>query len=195
MKFGVSQIASGAEKKATMKMLRNLMLAQLVWFIFCSGILFSQQSNISEHQRNVSNCRNGWETCDRSQLTDAEVTALAVADHRRNVSNCESAFTSCDHSRLTAMESRNIAVLEHQRNLAGCKSGIGSCDDLALTSAEVTEVKLARRERNLSDCREGATSCDHSALTSAEAKEVTAGDWNATCQTAVAVGAIATNKN
>jgi len=76
------------------------------WFllIFCSAILFGQQSNTSEHQRNVSDCRNGWGTCDRSQLSDREATALAVAEHRRNVSNCDNGFSSCDHSRLTAAD-------------------------------------------------------------------------------------------
>jgi hypothetical protein len=134
------QLSSGSEKKGPMKVFsKTPICAHLVWLVFCSAILFGQQSNTSEHQRNFSNCRNGSSSCDRSQLSDTEATALAVAEHRLNVSNCENGFTSCDHSRLTVVESRNIAVLEHQRNLAGCESGIGSCDDLKLTASEVND--------------------------------------------------------
>jgi len=67
-----------------MKLLsRNLIYAQLVWLIFCPVIFFGAQGNTSEHQRNISDCRNSWGTCDRSQLSDTEATALAVAEHRR----------------------------------------------------------------------------------------------------------------
>ena len=57
---------------------RNLIYAQLVWLIFCPVIFFGAQGNTSEHQRNISDCRNGWGTCDRSQLSDTEATALAA---------------------------------------------------------------------------------------------------------------------
>src|ERR1700720_1600998 len=77
----------------------------------CEFSLLAQADlNSSEHQRNVSNCRNGSQACDRSKLTPQEAISLAVADHKRNVSDCTDGFTSCDHSRLTASEAQGITV-------------------------------------------------------------------------------------
>src|ERR1700676_4307547 len=71
----------------------------------CEFSLLAQADlNSSEHQRNISDCRNGSQACDRSKLTSQEAIALAVADHKRNLSDCTGGFTSSDHSRLTASE-------------------------------------------------------------------------------------------
>src|ERR1700680_3269005 len=67
----------------------------------CEVSLLAQGDlNSTEHQRNVSDCRNGAPTCNRAKLTPQEATALAVADYKRNVSDCTDGFASCDRSRL-----------------------------------------------------------------------------------------------
>jgi group II intron maturase len=40
---------------------------------------------LAGHGRNVSNCRNGYDSCDHSNLTQQETIALALADHQQNV--------------------------------------------------------------------------------------------------------------
>src|SRR5579863_3409311 len=56
---------------------------------------------LADHARNVSDCRNGYDSCDRAKLSGRETTALAVADHQRNASDCNDGMPSCDRSKLT----------------------------------------------------------------------------------------------
>ena len=57
-------------------------------------LLLAQSSNLAE---NLTDCKNGWETCDRSRLSQSEPADVALSDHRRDVSNCRASFASCDH--------------------------------------------------------------------------------------------------
>lgn len=109
-------------------------------FIFLSAVLSAQQADMSDHQRNVSDCRNGWGYCDRSKLSEAELTALMVAEHQRNVSNCENGFTSCDHSRLTVKEAQRVSAMERDRRVEDCKIAVEPCHDVELTRSETTDV-------------------------------------------------------
>lgn len=43
---------------------------------------------IAEHQRNLSECKDGLETCNYSELTQAEAGALIDAEHQRNYRAC-----------------------------------------------------------------------------------------------------------
>ena len=57
----------------------------------------------AELQHNFSDCRDGWKSCDQSQLTDQQVREVTVFDHQRNVSACENDWESCDNSKLDAV--------------------------------------------------------------------------------------------
>ncbi|HTS09948.1 MAG TPA: hypothetical protein VMP68_30555, partial [Candidatus Eisenbacteria bacterium] len=62
----------------------------------------------SEHQRNLSACRNSEDTCDYANLTAAEAKTLTDAEHKRNYSACLKGYGYCDPSRLTVDEARTI---------------------------------------------------------------------------------------
>jgi hypothetical protein len=62
----------------------------------------------AEHQRNLSECKDGLETCDYSALTPAEAGALKKAEHQRNYAACLKGSGYCDLSRLTAAEAGAI---------------------------------------------------------------------------------------
>src|ERR1700747_2374047 len=99
--------------------------------------LFAQSSYL---EQNLTDCKNGRETCNRSKLSQSESADVALASHRRNVSNCRSGFAACDHSKLTQQEEIAWAIADHQRNVSDCKDGIGSCDRSKLTQSEAREV-------------------------------------------------------
>jgi hypothetical protein len=58
--------------------LRRLFLLQLVSVSLLPVLVFGQQVGLSAHQRNVSDCRNGWESCEPSTLTQAETIVSDV---------------------------------------------------------------------------------------------------------------------
>ena len=102
------------------------LLLQPACFGLWPVLALGQQADLTGHQRNVPDCSNGWDSCDRSTLTGPEANALAIADHERNVANCKDALGSCDHSKLTDLEARDVALAEHQRaafQIAGRGSG------------------------------------------------------------------------
>jgi hypothetical protein len=92
---------------------------------------------------NLSACKNGWSSCERSWLTLTEMTEVARADHARNVGDCRHAFRSCDRSRLSAAETIAVAVALYDRNVSNCRSGIEPCELARLTRAEAHEASSA----------------------------------------------------
>ena len=64
--------------------------------------------DVTEHQRNLSACRNGEDSCDNAKLTQAEATALALTEHKRNYQACLQGYGYCDPSLLTAAEASRI---------------------------------------------------------------------------------------
>jgi hypothetical protein len=69
---------------------------------------------LAEHRRNLSECRDGLETCDYSALTGAETGALTKAEHQRNYVACSSGSGYCDASRLTPAEAAAIAPTHNE---------------------------------------------------------------------------------
>jgi hypothetical protein len=68
----------------------------------------SKTNTYSEHQRNLSACKDGQETCDYAKLSAAEAKVLADAEHKRNYAACLKGYGYCDPSRLTVEEARMI---------------------------------------------------------------------------------------
>src|SRR5438477_2673119 len=88
-------------------------------------ILFADPS---DRAQNLADCKSGWETCDRSKLSQSESADVALSDHRRDVANCRNGYDSCDHSKLTRREAVALAVADHERNGSDCAMGLSSCD-------------------------------------------------------------------
>jgi hypothetical protein len=65
-------------------------------------ILLRAQS--TDGAQNLADCKNGVEICDRSKLSQSELTDVALAAHRRNVSDCRNGYVACDHSKLSEPE-------------------------------------------------------------------------------------------
>jgi len=98
---------------------------------------------------NLSACKKGWSTCERSHLTASELTEVARADHARNVVACRRGAEECDLSGLGPAEAVALAVAEHDRNVSSCTDGIGACDQSALTPAEARDVAMHPRYRTV----------------------------------------------
>src|SRR5580700_1446516 len=130
--------------------LQTFLWAVVACFAFWPILALAQSSDdlarnptdeaLATHGRNVLNCRNGSDSCDRSTLTEPEATALALADHERNVSACDDGMQSCDPSKLTPSEARNSLVAKHRRNVTNCENGVGDCNPFDLTQPEVAKV-------------------------------------------------------
>jgi hypothetical protein len=65
----------------------------------------------ADHQRNLSDCKAGLETCEYSKLTETEAGSLAASENLRNYRACLKGFGYCDRSRLTPAESNAIPDL------------------------------------------------------------------------------------
>lgn len=114
-------------------------------------ILVCAQSSDLAH---FGDCKNGLETCDRSNLTQSELPDVAFAAHQRNVSDCRNGYATCDRSKLTGREAVALAVADHQKNVSNCTMGLGVCDPSHLTPSESREWNVVAHRRNLFDCQE-----------------------------------------
>jgi hypothetical protein len=76
---------------------------------------------------NLSACKNGGPSCDRSLLTLEEMTDVARTTQVRNVWNCRNGRSSCDRWKLTEAEATAVAVADYDRNVLNCMTGLNSC--------------------------------------------------------------------
>ena len=132
-----------------MKVITGITLCFLVGFLGSfHGALLAQVSN---HEDNLSACKNGSESCNRSNLTDAETRDIAVL-HQRNVAACRAGDNSCDRDQLTAFETIALDIAVHQTNVSNCMDGIGPCDH---TLRESRAVALSEHQQNILGCKDG----------------------------------------
>jgi hypothetical protein len=54
-----------------------------------------------ERQRNVFDCDEGYDNCDRAKLTAAETRSVDSSAKQRNFSNCDSGLGRCELAQLT----------------------------------------------------------------------------------------------
>ena len=83
---------------------------------------------------NLSACKNGWTSCDRSRLTLAQMTEVTLA--RAGAERLRIAGTGlnpCDQWKLTETEAIALAVAVYDRNVSNCKAGFTPCDHSRLT--------------------------------------------------------------
>ncbi len=112
---------------------RSFVASCFAGFLLIVQLAGAQRSNFDA-------CRFGLYSCDRSQLTSAELAVVAEADHQRNLNACKFGLYSCDRSQLTPSELAVVAEADHQRNLNACKLGLYSCDRSKLSAEEVNSV-------------------------------------------------------
>jgi hypothetical protein len=142
----------------------------LISVLVCSGLMSAQSP---DQGQNLFACKNGWDSCIPSALTQADKNEVVAARHEQSVSDCENVWTSCDRSTLSAPELAGVAVATHRNMVSDCWSGVGSCDHAKLTAPEAAGVAVAQSQRNVSDCWNGWLSCNLSTLTPSERSEVT----------------------
>jgi hypothetical protein len=65
--------------------MRTLLWALVACLGFWHGLVFAQSS---DNKQNLWACKNGWEACDRSKLTQSESAELTMAEHQRKALNC-----------------------------------------------------------------------------------------------------------
>lgn len=82
-------------------MMRASPLPHLAWLSLLPVLLFAAPPDPAA---NLSACKSGWSSCERSLLTPIELTAVTLAEHARNLSLCRSGLSSCDQSQLTEAE-------------------------------------------------------------------------------------------
>jgi hypothetical protein len=99
--------------------------AQVACLSLWPVLLCAQSSDLAQ---NLADCKNGWESCDRSRLSESESADVARFEHRRNVASCRNGYDSCDRSKLTEPEAIALAVADHQQNVSNCKNGTSPCD-------------------------------------------------------------------
>lgn len=144
---------------------------------------------------NLSACKSGSSSCERSRLTLVEMTELARAERTRNVSRCRNGLNTCEPSNLTKAEAIAVEVANYDRNVSDCMAGRPSCDPSRLTPSEARDTAAAAHQRreegdhelevreagevgtalptgNMANCREGRDSCDYYLLSWSEAQAI-----------------------
>ncbi len=117
---------------------------QVSWLCF---LAVSLTAATPDPAANLYACKNGMPSCDRTQLTLSEMTAVANAERARNVSNCRSGQSSCEKWKLTEAETIALTVAAYDRNVSNCTGGYSPCDAARLTPSEARETAKAERER------------------------------------------------
>ena len=72
-----------------MKVMTRMVYFSLMMSLICFAALMSAQS--PNHEQNVFACKNGWDSCDRTVLTQTDKDEVAAAKHQQNISDCKSA--------------------------------------------------------------------------------------------------------
>ena len=96
--------------------MRRLWLLSVIYLTISVVPVFSQSSN---HDSNLSNCANGWGTCDYTALTPSQAADVAARKHRRELSDCMRNYQSCDFSKLTMSEAKSARAWR-STNYRGC---------------------------------------------------------------------------
>ena len=143
----------------------------LLLFI-CHAGMSAQSQPSARQEQNLFACINGWDSCDRSELTQAGKNEVALASHQRNTIDCVNAWSSCDPSQLTSSELLAVAAAAHRRLVADCWSGVKTCHYSELTLPEAASIVVAERRRNSSNCWNGWSPCELSKLNPSELSQV-----------------------
>jgi hypothetical protein len=102
--------------------------------------------------RNLQNCLNGFDDCDRSRLSSDEQTLVAQAAHIQNLQNCpeEGEAGACDQSQLAASERAEVELCGRVSPLVQSGQANGphhfppiSGERMTISSGHVLQVALA----------------------------------------------------
>src|SRR5271165_1169902 len=139
MRATQSRRAQKAEN--TMKFILRMVRFSLMTSLICFAALMSAQS--PDHEQNLFACKNGFDSCDRSALTQADKNDVTAARHEQNLSDCKIASSSCDRSALSAPELAEVAIAVHRNMVSDCWNGLASCNHSKLSQSETAEVAVA----------------------------------------------------
>ncbi len=108
---------------------RVILLSLLLGALACAGFAQSDEPNRTQ---NLSNCLDGFGTCDHSLLTPTQAKQIADLQHDRNHSRRLTGFGECDDSALPLSEAKQVADTKVRRNLLACETTSVFCDKLLL---------------------------------------------------------------
>src|SRR5260370_23355658 len=97
-----------------MKLTNQRLLLAVLGCLSLPCLLASAQA--TDRDQNLSACKNGWGTCDRSLLTPPEAMEVAAAYHRRHLPHCRNGWASRDPSHLTRAEALALARFTPQHD-------------------------------------------------------------------------------
>ncbi len=119
----------------------------LMFLVCCAGSSLAQSP---DQEQNLFACKNGWDSCNHSILTETQKSDVVAARHEQNIADCKDAWASCDRSTLSAAELADVSASVRLNIMADCWDGLGSCDYSKLTEPEATAVAAADKQRNIS---------------------------------------------
>ena len=116
----------------------------------------------AEHERNLSNCRDGIGTCDTAQLTQSEANEVAIDNHQRNAilhgSSSENLAMRVAHPTRPAAygpSSKTQACVNHKLVPKGGRPVTSSMPRWALSVAERRLIWLVKKHPKMDRHRLG----------------------------------------
>src|SRR5260370_2695559 len=99
-----------------MKLTNQRLLLAVLGCLSLPCLLASAQA--TDRDQNLSACKNGWGSCDRSVLTQPEAMEVAAAEHRRNLSDFRNGCEAFEHAQFTPADARPVARFTHEHNVS-----------------------------------------------------------------------------
>src|SRR5260370_39498367 len=97
-----------------MKLTNQRLLLAVLGCLSLPCLLASAQA--TDRDQNLSACKNGWGSCDRSVLTQPEAMEVAAAVDPPNHSDFRDSWEACDYAKLTQADASALCLLSHEPN-------------------------------------------------------------------------------
>ena len=114
----------------------------LMLLVCCAGSALAQSP---DPEQNLFACKNGWDSCDHSVLTQTQKNNVVAAKHEQNIADCKDTWSSCDRATLSVAEQADVSAAVRQNMVSDCWNGLGSCDYSKLTAPEATSCRGGRQ--------------------------------------------------
>lgn len=124
------------------------------------------------HDKNFSNCNNGYMGCNPSLLTDSQRAQVEQSGLQRNFNNCNNGYMGCTPSLLNETQRGQVERSALQRNFNNCKNGYMGCTPSLLTDVQRTQVEQSALQRNYNNCNNGYMGCNPSRLSDTQQAQV-----------------------
>jgi hypothetical protein len=104
--------------------------------------------SVNAYADNLSNCKEGYSTCNKSLLSDSELDTVKQLELARNVFACRQGFSTCNQSLLNETDKEAVRVATASRNYAACKQGSSNCNQSLLSNAEKQAIQYDSNKAN-----------------------------------------------